>query len=407
MLAGKGLGEAGGWAFSLADVKSDVGENSYFELMSQTGLLSVILLVLFLFGLAKTGLEYSRKFHDPLLSPVFLAVAAHIFARCLSGIFSPSLFGVIPLASFFFLCGAGFTAAQRTMANPVAVARRVLILKAADNLTPAHGCQQLPNDGSCIRGRFSAFLHCLRFSRRADGSLSRLLALPLLRLRIAIIRPVQAGREITPRRTTSTRPLRDRRGGAAISRMDTAGIPWSYGVRILSNGRSTVRVATCAKTVPASPESGSVDIGFGAGWFLGALRAADSVPRTRSGGCSGRTAARKRVCGGQIRAGEFPSQWPTPGLITAFEVVEHLETPWNSFPGCAGNGHPAADLMLSVPDEHRWFLLGGREATRLAAQPHDSPGSAMALNLGLRHAWYATRACVAGTLHGTKNWPWP
>ena len=134
MLAGKGLGEAGGWAFSLADVKSDVGENSYFELMSQTGLLSVILLVLFLFGLAKTGLEYSRKFHDPLLSPVFLAVAAHIFARCLSGIFSPSLFGVIPLASFFFLCGAGFTAAQRTMANPVAVARRVLILKAADNL---------------------------------------------------------------------------------------------------------------------------------------------------------------------------------------------------------------------------------------------------------------------------------
>jgi hypothetical protein len=136
MVAGKGLGEAGGWAFSLAGVKSDVGENSYFELMSQTGLLSVILLVLFLFGVARAGLGYSYRFYDPLISAAFLAAAAHIFARCLAGIFSPSLFGVIPLASFFFFCGAGFTAVQRATAKPVAVARRVLILKSKDGIHP-------------------------------------------------------------------------------------------------------------------------------------------------------------------------------------------------------------------------------------------------------------------------------
>lgn len=129
MLAGKGLGEAGGWAFSLAGVKSDVGENSYFELMSQTGLLSVIFLLFFLSGVARKALEYAHALSDPLISAVFLAAAAHIFARCVSGIFSPSLFGVIPLASFFFLCGAGFTAVQRAVARPVAIARRVVVLK--------------------------------------------------------------------------------------------------------------------------------------------------------------------------------------------------------------------------------------------------------------------------------------
>jgi hypothetical protein len=128
MLIGKGLGEAGGWAFSLAGVQSDVGENSYFELMSQTGVLSVILLVGFLFTLAKTALHYSRKFPDPLISAAFIAAAAHVFARCLAGTFSPSLFGVIPLASFFFFCGAGFTTMQRTLSTPIAAARRVLVL---------------------------------------------------------------------------------------------------------------------------------------------------------------------------------------------------------------------------------------------------------------------------------------
>jgi hypothetical protein len=141
MLAGKGLGEAGGWAFSLAGVKSDVGENSYFELMSQTGLLSVIFLLVFLFGVAKRAIAHARGLPDPLISAVFLAAGAHIFARCLSGVFSPSLFGVIPLASFFFLCGAGFTAVQRTVARPVAVARRVAILQSrnvqSDSWLPA------------------------------------------------------------------------------------------------------------------------------------------------------------------------------------------------------------------------------------------------------------------------------
>jgi hypothetical protein len=132
MLVGKGLGEAGGWAFSLAGVQSEVGENSYFELMSQTGILSVVLMAGFLFTLIRSALYYSRKFSDPLISAAFVAAASHILARCLAGTFSPSLFAVIPLASFFFFCGAGFTAVQRAVANPVVVAKRILILQRSE-----------------------------------------------------------------------------------------------------------------------------------------------------------------------------------------------------------------------------------------------------------------------------------
>jgi hypothetical protein len=131
MLAGKGLGEAGGWAFSLAGVKSEVGENSYFEVMSQTGILSVALLAGFLFTLGKSALREARAFPDTLVSVALLAGAAHIFARALAATFSPSLFGVVPLASFFFLCGAAFTTLQRTRAESFLVARRVLVLHEA------------------------------------------------------------------------------------------------------------------------------------------------------------------------------------------------------------------------------------------------------------------------------------
>ena len=129
MMVGKGLGEAGGWAFSLAGVQSDVGENSYFELMSQTGIASVILLIGFLFTLAKTVFHYFQKMPDALVSAAFAATTAHILARSLAGIFSPSLFGVIPLASFFFFCGASLTTMQRAESSVTTTARRVLLLR--------------------------------------------------------------------------------------------------------------------------------------------------------------------------------------------------------------------------------------------------------------------------------------
>jgi len=132
LLPGKGLGEAGGWAFSLAGVESEVGESSYFELMAQTGLVSVLLLLGFLGSVAKTMLRYSRQLPDELLSAAFVASAAHVVCRSIMGVFSPSLFGVIPLASFFFFCGAAFTTMQRLQLNPHLVARRVVVLRWRD-----------------------------------------------------------------------------------------------------------------------------------------------------------------------------------------------------------------------------------------------------------------------------------
>jgi uncharacterized protein YndB with AHSA1/START domain len=131
MLVGKGLGEAGGWAFSLAGVKSEVGENSYFELMSQTGIVSVALLCGLMIAMALKARGCSRASSDPWIAAAFLASAAHVLARCVAGVFSPSLFGFVPLASFFFFCGAGFSTRQRAVQRPYLVAGRVLVLQRA------------------------------------------------------------------------------------------------------------------------------------------------------------------------------------------------------------------------------------------------------------------------------------
>lgn len=129
LLLGKGLGEAGVWALSIAGAHPDTGENSYLELMEQTGILGVVLLCGFLFTLARSALQRSRTFPDPLISCALLAAAAHILARSATAVFSPSLFGVVPLASFFFLCGALFTTIDHVTARPHVTARRILILR--------------------------------------------------------------------------------------------------------------------------------------------------------------------------------------------------------------------------------------------------------------------------------------
>jgi hypothetical protein len=129
LLAGKGLGEAGGWAFSLAGVESEVGENSYLELMSQTGLLSVLLFCGFLGALGRQCWNLAEQLPEAWIAGGLLAAAAHILARCLAGMFSPSLFGVVPLASFFFFCGAAPGAVQRARHSPFLRARRVLVLR--------------------------------------------------------------------------------------------------------------------------------------------------------------------------------------------------------------------------------------------------------------------------------------
>jgi len=51
--------------------------------------------------------------------------------------FSPSLFGVVPMASFLFLCGAAFTSMQRMGLRPGLVLRPVRKVDRA--LAPAYG----------------------------------------------------------------------------------------------------------------------------------------------------------------------------------------------------------------------------------------------------------------------------
>ncbi|HEX4487318.1 MAG TPA: hypothetical protein VH088_13685 [Terriglobales bacterium] len=128
MLLGNGLGEAGGWAYSLAGVRTDTGESSYFDLMAQTGLASVILLLGFLISTARQAFRESKSFFDPLIAAALTATTAHVIGRSLMAVFSPSLFGVVPLASFFFFCGVAFTTLQRSRLRPAIPARRALVL---------------------------------------------------------------------------------------------------------------------------------------------------------------------------------------------------------------------------------------------------------------------------------------
>lgn len=134
LLMGKGLGEEGGWAKSLAGVDSEVGEDSYFELMGQAGLMSVLLLVGFLLAIYKKARWFAKRIPDGFISAVFWAIAANIVGRIIMAVFSPSIFAVVPMASFFFACGTLFTAMDRIGLRPGRAFRRVFTFIHGDNL---------------------------------------------------------------------------------------------------------------------------------------------------------------------------------------------------------------------------------------------------------------------------------
>jgi hypothetical protein len=109
-LLGRGLGEAGGWAFSLAGIESSVGESSYYELMAQTGMLSVLLMVGFLSSIAARAFRLSELVPERLSAAAMIAIAATIVCRMAGAFFSPSLFAFIPMAILYYIAGAAFSA---------------------------------------------------------------------------------------------------------------------------------------------------------------------------------------------------------------------------------------------------------------------------------------------------------
>ena len=70
-------------------------------------------------------LWYARRIPDKLVSAALLAAAANIAARAVMAVFSPSLFGVVPMASFLFFCGVAMTTMQRIGLRPGVALRPV------------------------------------------------------------------------------------------------------------------------------------------------------------------------------------------------------------------------------------------------------------------------------------------
>lgn len=135
-------------------------------------------------------------------------------------------------------------------------------------------------------------------------------------------------------------------------------------------------------------DQASLDVGFGAGWFLGAMRQAGLRPHGLEVAENPiKILSQKGFSVGNYAVEKLPLEWPSPALITAFEVVEHLEDPVG-FLTLIRKTYPQADVILSVPDEKCWFFLGGRPA-------HDYPPNHMtrwsprAMDLALRKAGYA------------------
>jgi hypothetical protein len=117
---------------------------------------------------------------------------------------------------------------------------------------------------------------------------------------------------------------------------------------------------------PNPQHAAALEIGFGAGWFLGALRASGFSPYGLEVALAPvGTLSKKGFPVYCSPTGELAEGWPEPVLVAAFEVLEHLPDPMGFLTNLCER-YDGADLMLSVPDERRWFLLGGREA-------HDHP----------------------------------
>jgi hypothetical protein len=96
-----------------------------------------------------------------------------------------------------------------------------------------------------------------------------------------------------------------------------------------------------------------------------------------------------RKQGYQVAVGsieDYPADWPTPSVITAFEVLEHLPNPM-AFLVSIHERFPGSILMLSVPSPKRWIPFGARGPGDYPPN-HLTRWTAQALQIALRRAGY-------------------
>lgn len=110
------------------------------------------------------------------------------------------------------------------------------------------------------------------------------------------------------------------------------------------------------------PGARVLDVGFGTGLFMAALRSFGFAPIGLD--VAGEACERLRASGFEAYRGsvpDYPKQVAPPAAVTFFEVLEHLDDPVEFLRGLAA-AFPGAPIVFSVPSPSRASLLRGREA---------------------------------------------
>jgi SAM-dependent methyltransferase len=152
-------------------------------------------------------------------------------------------------------------------------------------------------------------------------------------------------------------------------------------------GAQRLAIEWLEKNIPRS--SIILDLGCGTGLFLMALKNKGFIPLGMDIAQFPIDMLRKQ--GYQVAVGsieDYPADWPTPSVITAFEVLEHLPNPV-AFLASIHERFPGSILMLSVPSPKRWMPFGARGQGDYPPH-HLTRWTPQALQIALKRAGYMT-----------------